>query len=106
MGLVGITKQMITENPPGIGTWITNLIATILPIYFMAWLFTQLNVESGARGAVIGFGIAFCFLFMTEMTQNMFSFRPYELTWVAGGFNLVGLTIVGFILGAWRKYTG
>jgi hypothetical protein len=36
----------------------------------------------------------------------MFSFRPYELTWVAGGFNLVGLTIVGFILGAWRKYTG
>jgi hypothetical protein len=105
MGLVGLTEQMISDNPPGVGTWITNLIATILPVYFLAWLFTQLNVESGVRGALIGFGIAFCFIFMTEMTSNMFAFRPYELTWVAGGFNLVGLTIVGFILGAWRKYS-
>ena len=106
MSLVGIDLQMIEANPPGAGTWITNLIATVAPIYFMAWLFTKLNVESAMRGLLIGFGIGFCFLFLTEMTQNMFALRPYELSWITGGFNLASMSIVGLILGAWRKYKG
>lgn len=105
MALTGLTMEQIESSPPGAGVWITNIIATIIPVYFLAWLFTKLNVESGIRGALLGFGIAFCFIFLSEMTQNMFSFRPYVLTWVEGGYNLVAVTVTGFLLGAWRKYT-
>lgn len=106
MQLAGLTREGIESNPPGAGIWITNLIATVIPVYFLAWLFIRLNVESGARGALIGFGIAFSFVFLSEMTQNMFSMRPYVLTWIEGGYSLAALTLSGFLLGAWRKYSG
>lgn len=104
MALVGITEDQIMANPPGAGIWISNLIATAVPVYFMAWLFTKLNVESAMRGLLLGLGISFSFQFLTQMTQNLFAMRPYELTWVSGGFNLVALALVGLILGGWRKY--
>jgi len=85
------------------GIWITNFIASLAPLYLLAWLFTKLEVTSGLRGAVIAFLITFCFYHLTIMRDNMFSAQHYGLAWIVGGFSLVGLTLSGFILGAWTK---
>jgi hypothetical protein len=37
------------------------------------------------------------------MVTNMFAQQPYGLAWITGGFDMVGMTISGFILGAWTK---
>ena len=87
----------------GAGLWITNLIASVAAVYLLAWLFTRLNVNSGAQGAVIAFLITFCIFHLSEMRGNMFAGLPYGLAWITGGFNLVGNTLSGFILGAWTK---
>ncbi len=104
MKMVGLDMATIEANPPGAGVWITNLVATVVPVYVIAWLFTKLNVETALRGAGIGLLLGFAFIFLSDMTTNMFSMRPYELAWVTGGFNMVALALTGLILGAWRKY--
>lgn len=104
MGHVGLDMEIIEQNQPGAGIWISNLIATVVPLYVLAWLFVKIGVDSALQGAFIGFLIAFSFVFLTEMVSNMFALRPYALAWITGGYNLVGLALSGAILGSWRKY--
>ena len=104
MGMVGLDPAEVEANPPGAGIWITNLIATVVPMYALAWLFTKIPVESALQGLGIGLLIAFSFVFLSRMTSNMFAQNPYGLTWITGGFDMVALSIAGLVLGAWRKY--
>jgi Protein of unknown function (DUF1761) len=103
MQMVGLDAADVEANPPGAGVWITNTIATVVPIYTLAWLLTKLNVTSGMRGAGIALLISFSFVFLSRMTSDMFSQNPYALSWIVGGFNMAAMTISGFILGAWVK---
>ncbi len=103
MALVGLDPAVVEANPPGAGVWITNLVSSVIPMYVLAWLYTQLDVRSGMRGAGLGFLIVFAFNFLSVMVGNMFAQAPYELTWITGGFDLVLIAISGFILGAWTK---
>lgn len=104
MEMVGLDLAKIEASPAGASIWITNLIATIAPMYALAWFFTKLDIESGIQGAFYAFIIVFCFVFLSRMTSDMFAMNPYGLTWIDGGSNLVVITLAGFILGAWRKY--
>jgi hypothetical protein len=92
-------------NPPGIGIWATNTIATIVPIYVLAWLFSKLNVDTVVKGAGLGLLLTFSFEFLSTMAGNMFAAQPYALVWITGGFNLVGIGLSGAILGGWKKYS-
>ena len=99
--MVGLDMATIVANPPGAGAWITNLISSLVPLYVLAWLFTKLDIRNGLKGAGIGLLISFSFDFLSRMTSDMFAKAPYELAWITGGFDMVLLTISGFILGAW-----
>lgn len=103
MAMVNIDIETALANPPGAGVWITNIISCIAPLYMLAWIFTKLNVTSGVQGAVIGFLIIFSFHHLPTMVSNMFAQAPYGLAWITGGYELVGMSISGFILGAWTK---
>ena len=103
MASVGLDRETVEANPPGASVWITNIISTLIPLYVLAWLFTKLDVQTGFQGACIGLLIAFSFDFLARMTSNMFAQAPYELAWITGGFDMVLLTISGFVLGAWTK---
>ncbi|MBO3699905.1 DUF1761 domain-containing protein [Roseivirga sp. E12] len=103
MALVGLDPVAVEADPPGAGVWITNIVATVIPMYVLAWLFTKLNVDSALKGAKIGLIIAFSFVFLSKMTSDMFAQNPYELSWIVGGFDMAALTIAGIILGAWTK---
>jgi hypothetical protein len=100
---VGLDMVEVEANPPGYGIWISNLIASALGMYLLAWLFEGLNITSGSKGAIVGFLIAFIFIFLSTMVNNMYAHSPYGLAWITGGFSMVGFTINGFILGAWTK---
>ncbi len=104
MELEGLDMATLEANPPGAGVWITNFIATVVPVYVLAWLFTKLNIENAGTGALVGLLIAFAFSHLSTMTSDMFAQEHYELSWITGGFNLVAMAIAGLVLGAWRKY--
>ena len=103
MEMSGLSLADIEANPPGAGVWITNFIATVVPLYVLAWLLHNMNVESGMGGAGIGLLISFSFVFLTIMTGNMFAMKPYALSWITGRYGMLAMTLSGFILGVWRK---
>lgn len=103
MAMVGLDPANMESGGAEAGTWITNFIASLAPVYFLAWLFTKLNVTTGVRGATIAFLISFCFHHLSLMSANMFAGEHYGLAWITGGFSLVGMSLSGFILGAWTK---
>ena len=104
MGMVGLDPEMAEGGASDIGLWVTNLIATAAPLYLLAWLYTKLNVLTGARGAALAFLAAFCFHHLPLMSGNMFAGESYGLAWITGGFALVAWTISGFIIGSWTKH--
>jgi hypothetical protein len=103
MAMVELDQATMESDSMEAGLWITNFIATLAPLYLLAWLFTKLDVTSGLRGAVIAFLISFCFHHLPLMSGNMFAGEHYGLAWITGGFSIVGWTLSGFILGAWTK---
>ena len=103
MEMVGLDLATVAANPPSAGAWITNSIATITPLYVLAWLFTKLNVDTMARGVGIALLLTFSFEFLSTMTGNMFALHPYALVWITGGFNLVAMALSGAIIGGWRS---
>ncbi len=103
MAMVGLDMAEVEANPPGASIWISNIIATIIPLYVLAWLWIKLNVESGLEGAWIALMIAFSFVFLSKLTGDMFAGNPYGLAWITGGYDMVSLALSGFILGTWRK---
>ena len=103
MGYVGLTMAD-AENMDGVvGIWISNIVSSVASMYLLAWLFSKLGIAPGFKGALLGLEIAFVFIFLTIMVNNMFAQAPYGLAWIIGGFSMVGFTINGFILGAWTK---
>ncbi len=103
MEMVGLDKAQVEANPPGAEIWISNIIATVIPLYALAWLFIRMGVSSGIQGAGIGLLISFSFIFLSKLTGDLFAQNPYALSWITGGYDMVALTLAGFILGAWRK---
>ena len=104
MKMVGLTMEMAVAGSSNVGLWITNLVSTAITVYAMAWLFTRLNVDNALKGLLMGLLIAFAFNFMPSMSGDMFAQIPYGLSWITGGFAMVGWSISGLILGAWKKY--
>lgn len=103
MNMVGLDPSAAEGGAADAGLWITNLVAILAQLYFLAWLFTRLGVTSGGRGATIAFLATLCLHHLPLMSGHMFAGEPYGLAWITGGFGLVGLSICGFILGAWTK---
>jgi hypothetical protein len=103
MAMVNLDLTEAESGSMEAGLWITNLIASVAAVYLLAWILKELRITSGARGAVIAFLITFCIFHLSEMRGNMFAGFPYGLAWITGGFNLVGNTLSGFILGSWIK---
>ncbi len=103
MAMIHLDMATMEANAPGASVWILNLIGTAVPLYVLAWLFTKLGIVSGVRGAGIALLIVFAFHHLPVMVGNMFAQQPFGLAWITGGFEMAGMTISGFILGAWTK---
>ena len=106
MSKVGLDPTEVKANPPGMAIWLTNIVATIVPLYTLAWLFVRLRIDSVVNGAMIGLLIAFSFVFLGNMSGDMFAQRPYSLSWITGGYTMVAMALAGALLGGWRKYAG
>ena len=103
MELNNLTMEFVTANESS-APYITAIIWSIAFALVLAWLFKRMNVESAKDGLITAIVMGLPFSLLNMMTTNMFSFRPYGLTWIDGGENMVIWAAAGLILGAWRKY--
>lgn len=98
-----LSQEFIDQNfstTPFIVGFINSAVFALV----MAWVLKRMNVKSAVDGLKIGLVMGFPFALLGTMTTYMFSYRPYELSWIDGGVNLLIFALTGLILGAWRKY--
>ncbi len=103
MNYVGLDMATIEANPPGASLWISNIIATAISVYVLAWLFAKMKISSAMQGAITGLVIAFGLFYLPTMINNLYAQGPYGLSWITGGYEMVCLSLSGLILGGWRK---
>ncbi len=81
-----------------------NFIACLAAACTMAFLFKNINVDTGLKGLQYALLFWAGFFFLEITTQNMFSLRPFELTLIDESVVLIKYEITGVILGLWRKH--
>jgi hypothetical protein len=80
-----------------------SLITTVLIVYFLEWLFIQLDIDGFQAGMAIAVAIAFTFSFLNVLGQDLYLFRPLQISLIDGGANLFACLIAGGVLGAWAN---
>ncbi len=88
----------------GMAPYIVSIVTSVAFGYMLAWVFVRMGVSSMVDGLKTGLIMGFPIAILGTMTVNLFSIRPYGLTWLDGGMNLIMWIVAGLILGAWRKY--
>jgi hypothetical protein len=84
---------------------IMNSVATILIILFMDWLIKKTGDTTLLKGLKLGFILGLV-MYIGEAVTNMFSGTPYKLTMIDGFYAMVIWTVMGAIIGGWRKSVG
>jgi len=102
MAATGVTEEMAQDG--GVTPYIVAIIGAAVLYTTMAYLFQKLNIESALDGAKTAALFWFGFLFLEIMAQNMFTFRPIEITFIDQGSTFLCFVLGGALLGGWRKY--
>ncbi len=104
LGMVGMDMATAEANPPGASIWMANIFASAMGVYALAWVCMKMGVESAVNGLMTGAFIGIAFNLLPGMVNGFFAQAPYGLAWIQGGFQVIGWSVAGVILGAWRKY--
>ncbi|MCA0236591.1 MAG: DUF1761 family protein [Bacteroidetes bacterium] len=90
------------EVPMSMTPMLVNTVAMALYALILNWLLNKMNVSTWQTGAVIGASIGVLML-LGILTGNLFAMEPSVLTLIDGSYSLVLFTVIGAIVGGWRK---
>ena len=91
------------EAKRGFIPYAISLCTTILIVYVLAWLFTQVKVDGFQSGIGVALSIGFAFTFLNVLGKDLYLFRPLTISLIDGGANLFACIIAGAVLGGWQK---
>ena len=91
------------ETNRGFIPYAISFVTTVLIVYVLAWLFTQLKIDEFQSGMGVALAIGFAFTFLNVLGKDLYLFRPLTISLIDGGANLFACVIAGGILGGWRK---
>ncbi len=99
-------NNLTMEDTEAVGSapYISAVITSAVHAFVVAWLFKRMSIESALDGLKTAVLMGIPFSLLNHMTVNMFSLRPYPLTWIEGGADLLIWAAAGLILGGWRRY--
>ncbi len=96
----GITKEKAGKaNMPKI-MGLTLLFSFIMALNLA--LFMNSPEIGAGQGAMYGFFTGFGWISMSIFVTGQYEFRSTRYMLIHAGYNIVGLTIMGLILGAWK----
>ncbi|MEL6655918.1 MAG: DUF1761 domain-containing protein [Bacteroidota bacterium] len=81
---------------------IINTVALLIYALIVNWLVTRMGETSWAGGAKVG-AIVGAIVLLNVYVSNRFAANPTSLSMVDGIYALVLLTVIGAIVGGWRK---
>lgn len=80
--------------------FIISAIVMLSVAGFMRHLFTHMGVDTAGHGLMAGAGIGLFFIAPWVALNYAYSDRPRALTFIDGGYALIGPALIGLVLGA------
>ena len=102
MSMNQLTEEFVRANQTR-SMYLSGLISGLVGSYVLAWLWQKMHIQTAREGLVTGLVVGFGLVFLSGMVENLFSFRPYALSWIDGGKSIIWITISGVILGSWTR---
>lgn len=102
--LTGVTNEKAQASTDGLTAMIISFITYILAAYAMALIFKSMNISTWQTGAMTGALIGAFLIGGNIFTNNAYELKPMQLSVLNAGFSTLSSTVVGAILGGWRKY--
>ena len=104
MALEGMTMEQAAKINPLV-PYIVAFICDLVMAYVLASICLWRQVDSASKGASLGVLFWIGFVATTSLVTYLFEGRSIHLFLINYGYCLVGMTIMGAILGAWKKKT-
>jgi len=104
-GKIWMLETGITEETAQKGNMAKIMGLTLIFSFIMAInlaLFLNSPEIGATEGAMYGFFTGFGWIAMSIFVTGQYEFRSTRYMLIHAGYNTVGLTIVGLILGAWK----
>ena len=100
------TTKIMTKNgvemPTSSLPMIVNTVAMFVYAIFMSWLTQKTGYTSFAKGAMLG-AIIGLIMWLGIWVSNLFTFNPTVLSLGDGFYSFTLFTVIGAIVGGWRK---
>lgn len=89
----------------GFGPFFVALGTALVAAYVLSWIVVRQDIRTGLRGLELGALLAVGFVITSTWLHYSFARLPFSVVAIDGGFSLVSLSLIGYIIGAWRKDT-
>lgn len=97
-------KLTLDMGSQGSAPYIAAIIYVAGLALALAWIFKRMKVESAMDGLITGLILGIPSSLFYNIMINLFSSRPYGLSWIDGGEGIILFAVAGLVLGGWRKY--
>ncbi len=103
MAALGMTKEsMQAKGGSATKSMIGMLILAFVQAYVMAHFVSYVAVATVGEGATLGFWLWIGFVLPVVCAYSLFEMRPWKLTYITLGNQLVTLLAMGMILAHWQ----
>ena len=79
-----------------------NLLAWFLAAIALGLVAKGIGADTWDEGLVLGLVVGIGFVFTHVLSDILYTKRPSSLIWILGAYNVIGITVMGIILGAWQ----
>ena len=102
---IGKTEVQMVEHGNSPLPYIVALGGALIVAYTLAWLLPRVGARDAGGGAKTGATLAIALIATTMATNYGFEARPVVLWVINAGYMVFGMTLMGALIGAWKKKT-
>lgn len=96
-----IFQSQLVSDTYKLGPIAVSLLASIVAMYALAWLFRRLGIRNWRAGLAMGLLVGIAFNVISLFSIHAFSTKPELIAFIDGGANALLFAVAGLILGAW-----
>lgn len=99
MAAIGKTPEEISSPGPAYGV---TTVAAVVHALAMAMVISAASAHDLMAGITLGAIVGIGFISTSQLSNSVFESRPWTVTFLFAGYQIVGSIIMGAIIGFWR----
>lgn len=98
----GLTEERIKSMPASNTPYLISILGALIVGYVIANLFKRMSISGWLDGAKTGAALGLIPM-VGYFTNNAFSMRSTDLSWIDGGYAWVLVVLYSTVIGGWQR---